>query len=160
MVLVHLGRWEGKLEASGHWVGSSFIVGRWQYQARLVGQLWCLWCSCSPTVGGTGLWLAIRLSWAKPSPLSPDPLRDAHVSGRWLSRTGLCSGELWLKASVPAQSFSGVWIFATPWTVAHQAPLSTGVSRQEYWSGLLCLPSGNLPDPGIEPVAPALKADS
>ena len=38
----------------------------------------------------------------------------------------------------------------TLWTVTHQAPLSTGFSRQEYWSGLTCPPSGDLPDPGIE----------
>ena len=40
--------------------------------------------------------------------------------------------------------------FATPQTVAHQAPLSMGRSRQEYWRGLLCPPPGYLPDPGIE----------
>ena len=39
----------------------------------------------------------------------------------------------------------------TPWTVAHQAPLSMEFSRQEYWSGLTCPPPGDLPDPGIEP---------
>ena len=39
---------------------------------------------------------------------------------------------------------------ATPWTVACQAPLSMGFSRQEYWSGLPCPPQGNLPHPGIE----------
>ena len=38
----------------------------------------------------------------------------------------------------------------TPWTVAHQAPLSMGFSRQEYWSGLPCPPPGDLPDPGIK----------
>ena len=48
----------------------------------------------------------------------------------------------------------------TQWTVAHQAPLSMGFSRQEYWSGLPCPPPGDLPDPGIEPGFPALKADS
>ena len=41
----------------------------------------------------------------------------------------------------------------TPWTVAPWAPLSIGVSRQEYWSGLLCPPPGHLPDPGIEPMS-------
>ena len=46
--------------------------------------------------------------------------------------------------------------FATQWTVAHQAPLSMEFSRQEYWSGLPCPPAGDLPDPGIEPVNPAL----
>ena len=49
---------------------------------------------------------------------------------------------------------------ATPWTVAHQAPLSIGFSRQEYWSGLPFLSPGNLPDPGIEPASPALQAGS
>ena len=44
---------------------------------------------------------------------------------------------------------------ATPWTVAHQAPLSMGVSRQEYQSGLPCLPPGDLPDQGIKPESPA-----
>ena len=46
--------------------------------------------------------------------------------------------------------FSRVWLFVTPWTVAHQAPLSRGFSRQEYWTGLLCPPPGNFPDPGVE----------
>ena len=49
--------------------------------------------------------------------------------------------------------FSRVSLFATPWTVALQAPLSTGFSRQEYWSGLPCSPPGDLPDPGIEPTS-------
>ena len=44
-----------------------------------------------------------------------------------------------------------VQLFATPWTVAHQAPLSMGFTRQEYWSGLPCLPPGDVPDPGMEP---------
>ena len=48
----------------------------------------------------------------------------------------------------------------TPWTVAHQAPLSMGFSRQEYWSGLPCPYPGNLPDPGIKPRSPTLQADS
>ena len=48
----------------------------------------------------------------------------------------------------------------TPWTVAHQAPLSVGFSRQEYWSGLPFPSLGDLPDPGIEPGSPALQADS
>ena len=54
---------------------------------------------------------------------------------------------------------SHVHLFATPWTVARQAPLSMGFSREEYWSGLPCPPPGDLPDPGIEPkslMSPAL----
>ena len=49
--------------------------------------------------------------------------------------------------------FSCVWLFVTLRTVACQAPLSMGFSRQEYWSGLACPFPGNLPDPGIEPVS-------
>ena len=49
---------------------------------------------------------------------------------------------------------------ATPWTVVLQAPLSTGFPRQEYWSGLPFPSPGDPPNPGIEPKAPALKADS
>ena len=48
----------------------------------------------------------------------------------------------------------------TPWTVARQAPLSIGFSRQEYWSGLPFLSPGDLPDPGIKPRSLALRADS
>ena len=53
-----------------------------------------------------------------------------------------------------AQSFLTV----TPWTVAHQAPLFMGFSRQEYWSGSSCPPPGDLPQPGIEPTSPASPA--
>ena len=49
---------------------------------------------------------------------------------------------------------------AISWTVDCQAPLSMGFSRQEYWSGLLCPPPGDLPNPGIETGSPALDADS
>ena len=51
-------------------------------------------------------------------------------------------------------SFSHVRLFATLWTVVHQAPLSTGFSRVEYWSGLPCPPPRDLPNPGIEPGSP------
>ena len=55
---------------------------------------------------------------------------------------------------------SRVWLFAIPWTVAHQAPLSMGFSRQEYWSGLPFPSPEYLSNPGIEPGSSALKADS
>ena len=51
---------------------------------------------------------------------------------------------------------SHVWFFVTPWTVARQAPLSMGFSRQECWSGLPFPPAGDLPEPGIERASPAL----
>ena len=46
--------------------------------------------------------------------------------------------------------------FVTPWTVAHQSPLSMGFLRQEYWSGLLFPSPEDFPNPGIEPMSPAL----
>ena len=51
--------------------------------------------------------------------------------------------------------FSCVRLCATLWTVAHQAPLSIGFSRLEFWSGLPCHPPGDLPHPGMEPTSPA-----
>ena len=56
--------------------------------------------------------------------------------------------------------FSRVLPFATPWTIAYQAPQSMGFSRQEYWSGLPFPSPGDLPDPGIEPRSPTLQADA
>ena len=58
------------------------------------------------------------------------------------------------------KSLSRVQLFATPWTVAHQAPPSMEFSRQEYWSGLPFPSPGDLPHPGIEPGSPALWADA
>ena len=55
---------------------------------------------------------------------------------------------------------SHVQLFVTPWTVAYQAPLSMGFSRQEYWSGVPFPSPGGLPDPGMEPGSPALQADA
>ena len=59
-----------------------------------------------------------------------------------------------------AYSLSCAQLFVTPWTVACQAPLSMGFSRQEYWSELPWPPPGDLPNPGIEPRSPALQVDS
>ena len=56
------------------------------------------------------------------------------------------------------KSLIRVWLFAPPWTVAHQAP-SMEFSRQEYWSRLPFPPPRDLPGPGIEPGSPALQAD-
>ena len=55
--------------------------------------------------------------------------------------------------------FSYVQLFATLWTVAHQAPQSMRFSRQVFL-GVPCPPPGDLPDPGVEPASPALKAES
>ena len=74
-----------------------------------------------------------------------------HISNRFLLNcSGGGGGGLFAK-SCPT--------LVTPWTVAHQAPLSVGFSRQEYWSGLPFPSPGDLPNPGIEPGPPALQAD-
>ena len=61
---------------------------------------------------------------------------------------------------VKVKSLSRVQLFATPWTVAYQAPQFMEFSRQEYWSGLPFPSPRDLPDPGIEPRSPALQADT
>ena len=53
-----------------------------------------------------------------------------------------------------------VQLFVILWTIAHQAPLSMGFSRQEYQSGLPCPPPGDRPNPGIKPVSPVAPASS
>ena len=58
------------------------------------------------------------------------------------------------------KSLSRVLLFATPWTVAHQASPSMEFSRHEYWSGVPFPSPGDLPDPGIEPRSPALQGDA
>ena len=68
------------------------------------------------------------------------PFKEVHLH--------TCSLDL--LAGCVLSHFSRVWLFATLRAVPCQAPLSMGFSRQEYWSGLLCPPPGNLPDPGIE----------
>ena len=61
--------------------------------------------------------------------------------------------SLWNIIVCVLSRFTCVQLFATLWTVAQQAPLSMGLSRQEYWSELPCRPPGDLPHPGIEPVS-------
>ena len=61
---------------------------------------------------------------------------------------------------VKVKSLSHILLFETLWTVAYQAPPSMGFSRQEYWSGLPFPSPGDLPDPGIEPGSPALRAEA
>ena len=58
---------------------------------------------------------------------------------------------MYIQYSRVLSHFSRVRLYAALWTAACQPPLSMGFSRQEYWSGLLCLPPGGLPDPGIKP---------
>ena len=65
-----------------------------------------------------------------------------------------------LVKKVKVKSLSPVRLFATPWAVAYQAPLSMGFCRQECWSGWPFPSAGDLPNPGIKPRSPALQSDS
>ena len=67
-----------------------------------------------------------------------------------------CVASIWSYIAACAV-LSRVQLFVTPWTVAHQAPLSMGFSRQDYWSELPCPPPGDRPDPGIKPGSLALQ---
>ena len=82
-------------------------------------------------------------------PGSPTP---GILQARTLEWVAISFSSAW-KWKVKVKSLSHVWLFATPWTVAYQAPPSMGFSRQEYWSGLLCPPPEDHPHPGIEPVS-------
>ena len=66
--------------------------------------------------------------------------------------------EFVIRIKVKVKALSRVRLFATPWTVAHQAPPSMGFSRQEYWIWLPFPSLGDLPNPGIEPRSPTLQA--
>ena len=97
-------------------------------------------------------------SWSSPSRLrvphqlfpGPHPLPMEASPGEFTRLMGFGGGSGLVSKSCLT--------LATPWTVAHQAPLSMEFSRQEHWSGLPCPPPGDLPDPGIKPGSPALQA--
>ena len=93
--------------------------------------------------GGEELWRV-----TKPSGL-PISYRLQYCPFTWLTCVCEC-------VCTCAQLLSHVQFFAALWTVAHQAPLSMGLSSQEYWSGLPFPPPGDLPEPGIKPMSPAL----
>ena len=81
--------------------------------------------------------------------VSCDSLPSFRKISCWPYGTSLVCYLLLLPCCVFSR-FSRVRLFATPWTVAHQAPLSLGFSRPEYWSGLPCPPPGDRPHPGIK----------
>ena len=84
------------------------------------------------------------------------PPRVREIKAK-ISKWDLIKHKIFCKAK---WKWSRVWLFVTPWAVAYQVPLSMGLSRQEYWSGLTFPSPGHLPDPGIEPGSPTLQADT
>ena len=85
-------------------------------------------------------------------------LSPFHTSPRGEDKWSQLRPDCHPSACMRAQLLSHAQLFATPWVVALQAPLSMGFSRQEYWSGLPFPPPGNLPNPRIKPTFPALQA--
>ena len=113
------------------------------------------------------LWLCLFILSGVTSPVISSSILGTYQPGEFIFQCPIhfafscCSWgsqgkntEKWKKVKV--KSLSHVQLFVTPWTVAHQAPLSMGFSRQEYWSGLPFPSPRDLPDPGIEPRSPAL----
>ena len=153
------------------WVHLSYtnqlILNSYLYTPSLkvkVALLCPLWdpMDCSPW-GSSVRWLLqarmlkwVSISFSRESSWPRDWTQVFCIAGRcfnlWATREAL-----W---KVKVKLLSHVWLFVTPWTVAHQAPPLTGLSRQEYWSGLPFPSPGDLPNPGIEPRSPALKADA
>ena len=89
--------------------------------------------------------LAWKISWIE-EPGRLQSMGSQRVGHDWATSV-LAKGQMLCVWSL----FSHVWLFVTRRTMALQAPLSMGFSRQKYWSGLPCPPPGDLPDPGIEP---------
>ena len=83
---------------------------------------------------------------------------ESWSTATWGPTQMLCDTYTGFLAALCAESLQSCPT-TTPWTVAHQAPLYVGFSRQEYWSGLPFPSPGDLPNPGIEPRSPVLQAD-
>ena len=102
----------------------------------------------------TGLRICDHFEWMANRDLLYNAWNSAQCYvAAWMG--GKCGGE----CACVLSRFGRVLVCMTPWTVAHQAPLSMGFSMKEYWSGLPCPSPGDLPDPGIEPtslMSPAL----
>ena len=137
----------------------------------LLGLLWCLkWLRSRLQSGRPGLspWVG-KISWRRaqqPTPVflpggpscleSTGSQRAGHDRATKHTDTTDSTDVITCMFS----HFSRVRPFETLWTVARQAPLSMGCPRQEHWRGLPCPPPGDLPNPGIEPLSPALQVDS
>ena len=142
-----------------HWSGCHFILQCMKVESeREVAQL-CLTLSdpvdySLPGSSVHGIFQARVLEWVAIASY-------LRLICKFLFLIAWCSNS-WFHACMVSH-FSRVWLFVTLWTIAHQAPLSTGFSRQEYWSGFPYPPPGHFPDPGIKPLSlssPALAGES
>ena len=138
--------------------------------ADVLRHVWLTLCDstgCSPPGSSVhGIFQVRMLEWvALPS---PDHLPDPGIEPTSLASPSLAGGFFTSRAAWEAEyavekwkySLSRVQLFSIPWTVACQVPLAMEFSRQEHWNGLPFPSSGDLPDSGIKPVSPTLRADS
>ena len=110
---------------------------------------WLVFCDCS--------FQSVRSLMEKDKRLMESSWKEKLTEGE----TDSCSDGRAMLSSVQFSSVAqSCATLCDPWTVAHQAPLSMGFSRQEYWSGLPFPSPGDLPDPGIKPTSPTLQADT
>ena len=91
-----------------------------------------------------------NISYYSLSPLMAHLIQHSWYAALWSNHPMIVWSEV--------KSLGRVQLFATPWTVAYQAPPSLGFSRQEYWNGLPFPSPRDLPNPGIEPGSPVLQA--
>ena len=127
--------------------------------ARLFATLWTLALQALPSMGfcrqdyWSGLPCPLRVDLPDPG-IEPASLMSLALAGGFFTTSATWGAHMrWLLLLLLLRSrFSCVQLFKILWTVAHQAPLFMGFSRQEYWSGLPCPSSGDLPNSGVEPV--------
>ena len=135
----------------------SVVSYSWRAQGLQPSRLLCPWANLPQDY-----WRGLSIS-AAGDLLNPG---IEHTSALWadsLPLSHLGSPQPRYMRVCVLSCFHHVRLVATLWTIAHQAALSMGFPRQEYWSGLPYSPPGDLPDPGIEPAnpaTPALQADS
>ena len=100
------------------------------------------------------------LAWGIPWTEEPGGLQSMRLQRLRKEGSDLAVSDLIEVKWSEMKSLSRVRLFATPWTLAYQAPPSLGFSRQEYWTGLPFPSPGDLPNPGIKPGSPVLQADA
>ena len=133
-----------------HWAFIKQLLDKWQISISLrsvTGKLMCTFsvsCSLEFSCFLKSCIVFFTLKTESPPPVFIDWCQEGNIFHE------PCWG-FWSEV----KSLSRVWLFATPWTVAYQAPPSMGFSRQQYWSGLPFPSPGDLPNPGIEPGCPA-----
>ena len=133
------------------------VLWLWCIRARVGTKVFLI---SQPLLGADFPWISLVFCVTLEKLLSPficDMGKQNYMFSKGLSRfKKTCPDTFYsFRACVCMLSFfSCVWLCTAPWTVAHQATLSMGFSRQEYWSGLPCPPPGDLPNPRIELPSP------